>query len=149
MTGLIIRPVAASDASAWRALWQGYLDFYDAADLPAETTAATWARILDPDSPVKCTVAVLDDDVAGFAVTVMHPGTWTTRPLCYLEDLFVNPAARGRGIGRTLIAALAEQGRREGWEKLYWQTHKENVRAQKLYETLCPQTDWRRYDYDL
>lgn len=149
MSSPIIRPAVAADQTAWRRLWQGYLDFYEASDLPEENTAATWARILDPANPINCTVAVVDDAVVGFAVTVLHPCTWALGPVCYLEDLFIDPAIRGKGLGRALITELADRGRAEGWARVFWQTHKDNLTAQRLYDALCPQTDWRRYDIAL
>ncbi len=57
--------------------------------------------------------------------------------------------ARGRGVGRALIEALADRGRNEGWLRLYWQTARDNETAQKLYDKLAARTDWLRYDLDL
>jgi len=61
----------------------------------------------------------------------------------------VREEARGRGVGRALIEALADRGRNEGWLRLYWQTARDNETAQKLYDKLAERTDWLRYDLDL
>jgi GNAT superfamily N-acetyltransferase len=54
-------------------------------------------------------IATWEDEVVGFTIAVVHPGSWTLAPVCYLEDLFVDPAARGRGIGRALIEDLLQR----------------------------------------
>ena len=67
-------------------------------------------------------IAEWQGDVAGFTVSIIHPGSWTLAPLCYLEDLFVDPAARGHGIGQALIQDLIDIGRKRGWSRLYRHT---------------------------
>jgi GNAT superfamily N-acetyltransferase len=144
-----IRPVEARDEAAWRALWDGYCTFYQAT-IPPDVTDATWARLLDPDAPVFGLVACdAEDRPVGLANCVLHLNTWTKRPVCYLEDLFVAPAARRTGAGRAFIAALTEQGRREGWHRLYWMTKADNREARALYDKVGQLTDWVRYDAPL
>lgn len=146
---ITIRPLEARDAAAWRALWGGYCTFYEVAIHP-DVTAATWARLLDPDAAMFGLVACDDEDrPVGLANCVLHLNTWTRRPVCYLEDLFVAPAARGGGAGRALIAALVEQGKREGWHRIYWMTRADNREARALYDKVGQLTDWVRYDVPL
>jgi len=140
-----IRPAAPDDALAWRTLWRGYCEFYDA-EVSEDVTAATWARILDAGQPVLGYVACADYAVIGFANAVLHLNTWSTRPVCYLEDLFVAPEARRRGAARALIETLVARGREAGWLRVYWMTHADNNRARKLYDTIAPVTKWVRYD---
>lgn len=71
------------------------------------------------------------------------------RTVCYLEDLFVAPEARGSGAGRALIEGLAALGREHGWRRVYWHTHEDNYRARTLYDRVVPRTDYIRYDIDL
>ena len=82
--------------------------------MPRDVTASTWQRLLDPETPVEGLVAVRDDEVIGFVNYVVHPSTWAIADSCYLEDLFVSPAARGSGAGRALIAAVLERARSSG-----------------------------------
>jgi len=144
-----IRELAARDREAWRALWQGYCDFYQTA-VADDVTDATWGRLLDPAQPmiglVACDAA---DRPVALAHCVLHLNTWTDRPVCYLEDLFVAPEARCGGAARALIEALAERGRREGWFRLYWMTKADNHRARALYDRVGKLTDWVRYDMPL
>jgi GNAT superfamily N-acetyltransferase len=141
---LLIRSLLPSDEPAWRRLWQGYCDFYGAQVLE-HVTARTWSRILDPDSAVMCVVAEVDRQVVGFANCVVHEATWETQPVCYLEDLFVDPAARGRGAGRALLEWLRNAMRAEGWARLYWVTRRDNAAARALYDQFTPADEFVRY----
>jgi GNAT superfamily N-acetyltransferase len=109
-----VRAALSADRDAWLALWGDYCRFYRAV-LPDAVTQATWARILDPASPVAALVAEREGGVVGFANYVVHPYTWSERPACYLEDLYVREDARGVGLGAALIRALIDAAPREGW----------------------------------
>ena len=100
--GLAIRDPRPVDEADWRRLWSGYCAFYET-EVPEAVTAATWGRMLAPGSPLFGRIAEWDGQVAGFTVSVLHEGSWTTKPCCYLEDLFVAPDFRGKGIARALI----------------------------------------------
>jgi GNAT superfamily N-acetyltransferase len=144
MSTCIIRAALPSDEPAWRKLWRGYCDFYEV-DLPQATTDRTWKRILDPDSAVMCVVAEVDGQVRGFAHCVVHENTWETQPVCYLEDLYVVPPDRGRGIGRALIEWLHNAMRAEGWARLYWTTRADNTAARALYDKFTQADGCVRY----
>src|SRR3954466_9282467 len=141
---LVIRSILPGDQPAWQRLWRAYCDFYET-ELPDAVTQRTWARILDPDSAVMCILAELDGEVVGFANCVVHENTWETQPVCYLEDLYVDPAARGHGIGKELIEWLRNAMRAEGWARLYWATHKDNAGARKLYDRFAEADGFVRY----
>jgi len=88
---------------------------------------------------------VLEAETVGFANFVLHPFTWSELPACLLEDLYVAPAARGRGIGRLLIEHLVERARSEGWARVYWHTRAGNTTARRLYDRFCPADGFVRY----
>jgi GNAT superfamily N-acetyltransferase len=140
----LIRSALPSDEPAWRELWRAYCDFYRV-HLPAEVTGRTWARILDPDSAVMCIVAEVDGQVVGFANCVVHENTWETQAVCYLEDLFVAPSARGHGVGTALIEWLRNAMRAEGWARLYWMTKSDNVAARRMYDRFAQADGFVRY----
>ncbi|WP_363318016.1 GNAT family N-acetyltransferase [Parvibaculum sp.] len=142
------RPFAAADRAAWDVMWAAYLAFYETS-LPPETSDDTWARFLAPAPGHIGLIAESDGAPLGFAHAILHAGTWSPKPVCYLEDLYVNEAARGRGAGRALIEALAARGRAEGWLRLYWQTDTGNATARALYDKLGKTRNWVRYDLDL
>jgi GNAT superfamily N-acetyltransferase len=142
-----IRPAMAADEVAWRVLWAEYCRFYGT-DLPEATTAATWTRILTPGSALGTLLAVDREgsgDVLGFANYVLHPYTWSEREACYLEDLYVAPAARGRAIGTLLIDALRALAEQEGWARLYWHTETGNARARAVYDRFTSADGFVRY----
>ncbi|MDO8290361.1 MAG: GNAT family N-acetyltransferase [Parvibaculum sp.] len=143
----VIRLITAADRAVWDVLWAGYLEFYKA-NVPPEISDATFRRILSGHF-----IGLIAEDKEGKALGLahahLHAGTWGTKPVCYLEDLYVSEEARGLGIGRALIVELTTRGRREGWQRLYWQTARDNLQAQKLYDKLAQRTDWLRYDLDL
>jgi GNAT superfamily N-acetyltransferase len=66
-----------------------------------------------------------------------------------LEDLFVEPQARGGGTGRALIAAVADAARTRGCERLYWLTHESNATARRLYDVVATNEGFIRYDIRL
>ncbi len=134
----------ARDEFAWRQLWAAYLDFYGAA-ISAEVTEHTWECILDPDGPIFGRIAMVGDLAAGFAICVVHEATWSIRPTCYLEDLFVDPAARGAGVGRALLSDLVAIGQARGWGSVYWHTRADNARARQLYDQYVSADDFVRY----
>jgi len=143
-----IRDATPADETAWRALWQGYLDFYRH-PLPQSVTDFTWARLMDPASALKARLAVAEGAVLGFAIHQHHPSSWVLGDDGYLEDLFVSEAARGRGAGRALIEDLYAIARARGWHRVYWMTEITNTAARKLYDSLAPCDDHIRYRREL
>jgi GNAT superfamily N-acetyltransferase len=146
---VVIRPLRPGDEADWRRLWAGYLEFYRRA-LTEETTRATWRALIAQDRPEMFgRVAEREGAVVGMLNAILHPNTWFTAPVCYLEDLFVDAAVRGRGVGRALIWSLAEEGRRARWGRIYWRTADDNFVAQRLYDGLARRSRWVTYELDL
>ena len=143
-SSVLVRAPLASDEPVWRRLWAAYLDFYGAAVAP-EVTQHTLDRILDPASPMFGRMAEREGAVGGFTICGVHEGTWSIKPTCYLEDLFVDPAARASGVGRALLDDLVALGGDRGWNSLYWHTRADNVQARKLYDRYVAADDFVRY----
>ncbi len=141
---VLIRDPEPKDEQDWRRLWAGYVAFYEA-QLSEEVTAFTWQRMLVPDGPLFGRLAEWQGKLAGFTVSVLHQGTWTLHPVCYLEDLFVDPEARGHGIGRALIEDLVTRAKERGWSRLYWHTRAGNAAARRLYDEFAVADDFVRY----
>lgn len=134
---MIIRQSEPSDRAAWEPLWQGYLTFYES-ELPAAVTDTTWARFHDSAEPMMCLVAEDDDgNLIGFTNIIFHRGTWAIGDFCYLEDLFVAPVARNRGVARALIEAVYALADERGAERVYWLTHETNTTARALYDKVA------------
>ncbi|WP_428395922.1 GNAT family N-acetyltransferase [Lichenicoccus sp.] len=139
-----IRAPEVGDEVVWKGLWQAYLGFYDQA-VPPEATHLTWRRILDAAGPIFGRMAILDGTPVGFLICVVHEGTWSVRPTCYLEDLFVDARMRGGGVGRALLDDLVALGRERHWNSLYWHTRADNAQARKLYDRYVPADNFVRY----
>ena len=142
---LTIRPVEARDEPRWRELWEGYCRFYERA--PDEPVARhTWARIMDPAVPVFAIVAERSGDgVIGIANYLLHENTATLTPVCYLQDLFVDPERRAAGVGRSLIDWLIAEMKTQAWSRVYWNTRENNYRARGLYDQYGPHSGFVRY----
>src|SRR4029079_4534513 len=95
-----VRPVEATDEGPWLALFRDYITFYEAT-VPEDVIALTWQRLLSRADNMMALVAADEAGRAlGIAALVFHRSTWSPSWYCYLEDLFVAPAARGRGVRR-------------------------------------------------
>jgi GNAT superfamily N-acetyltransferase len=149
MTFVTIRRIEPRDEPRWRALWDGYCRFYEREPDEA-VTRHTWARIVDAASPMHAIVADrAGDGVIGLANYIIHDNTSTLTPVCYLQDLFVDPALRAAGVGKQLIDWLLAEAKTKGWSRLYWNTKENNYRARGLYDQYTPHSGFLRYVIDL
>jgi GNAT superfamily N-acetyltransferase len=143
-SGVLVRPLSADDYAAWAPLWDGYLAFYKAT-IPAEMTALTWARLLDPMVPVHGWCAHVDDKLIGFTHALEHLSTWSPTPYVYLEDLYVDQSVRKSGAGSALINAVYAHADKIGSPKVYWQTAMTNATARKLYDQIGKESGFLVY----
>jgi ribosomal protein S18 acetylase RimI-like enzyme len=140
-----IRDAASGDFQGWFKLWDEYCD-RSKVTLPESVTRRTWERIVDPSEPMGCLVAEKDGEgLLGFCNYVLHPNTFSAKWCCYMEDLYVSPAARRQGIATALVQALIAKGRAEGWCRVYWITEDDNAAAQAMYDRLGTRTGHVRY----
>jgi len=140
-----IRAIEAADKEGWLPLWAGYVRFYRRKVAP-EVTDATFGRLVDPGRQPHGFLAVDDNGRAiGLAHYLFRPTTWALADQCYLEDLFVDPAARGGGTGRALIHAVYEVADAKGAAGVYWLTQEFNADGRALYDTLARRTSFIRY----
>ncbi|WP_239161127.1 GNAT family N-acetyltransferase [Chromobacterium violaceum] len=149
---MLIRSVEQNDLAAWRPLWDGYNAFYGRVGetaLPEDITRQTWSRFLDHGSPVKALVAERDGKIVGLAHTVTHLSTTRLADVCYLQDLFTVPEARGQGVARALIQAVYQRAAAAGCRRVYWQTHETNHTARALYDKLAEHQGFIIYARDL
>ena len=148
MSEILIRAPQAADEAGWRALWAGYNHFYRAT-VASEVTTSLWRTLLVPSGTITGLIACRDNELIGLAHILLHPSTWSLQPSCYLEDVFVSPAARGTGAGRALIKAASVLARARGAAQLYWHTQEFNAPARSLYDTLAERTSFIVYRMDI
>lgn len=140
-----IAALTPADRQDWERLWAAYLVFYEEA-LPQQVTDDVFRR-LSAGEGVHGAIARADDGTAvGLVQWLLHPSTWSTRPYCYLEDLYVDPDRRGGGVGRALIAHVREQASAAGAEKVYWLTQETNATARALYDRVADLTGFVHYE---
>ena len=141
---VVIRPLAIDDRTQWSELWKGYQRFYKV-DLPASTDDTTLARLLDPAEPMFCLVADAGTKLLGIVHFIFHRSTWTPGNYCYLQDLFTSEAARGKGVGRALIAAVVARAKADGASRVHWLTHETNTQAMVLYDQMAERPGFVQY----
>ena len=148
----LIRPVTQSDRDQWLPLWEGYNEFYGRSGptaLPAEVTETTWGRFFDDDEPVHALVAEEDGSLVGLTHFLFHRSTTMVGPVCYLQDLFTDPALRGRGVGRELIEGVYAAARTAGSPRVYWHTHQTNATAMRLYDQVATHSGFVVYRQEI
>lgn len=121
------------------------LAIYERAPDAVQTTEAMLTETLFGASPqVFAFLAELDGQVVGLALWFMTYSTWTGRPSLYLEDLFVDDAARGQGVARALMTRLAQEAKARDCARMDWAVLDWNVDAMGFYERIGArrQTGW-------
>lgn len=139
-----IREVAEHDFESWLPLWRGYQSFYKV-DLVRAVTDETWRRFHDPAEPMRAALAWNGPTAVGLVHWILHRSTWTVGDYCYLQDLFVDPATRGGGIGRRLISHVYGEAERAGCSRVYWLTHETNRDAMALYDKVADKSGFLQY----
>jgi GNAT superfamily N-acetyltransferase len=120
---------------------------------PAAVLAATAdleAALFGARPAAECALARLDGAPAGFALWFQTFSTWTGRPGLWLEDLFVRPAYRRRGVGRALLFHLARLCRARGYRRFEWSVLDWNQPAIDFYRALGAEAmdQWTTYRLD-
>jgi GNAT superfamily N-acetyltransferase len=134
-----ICPATAADVDEILALVRELAEYEKA---PHEVTATTADLLRDGfgDSPrFYVLLARQGDQVAGFAFYFFAYSTWRAQPTLYLEDLFVRPAYRRRGLGVALMRRLADEAVKTGCGRFQWQVLDWNEPAVRFYESLGAQ----------
>lgn len=132
-----IRPISADDYAGWFQLWNMYCSFYNV-NLDPRITDQTWQRINESAVPIHGLLAqATGGELVGLCHYVCHPNTWSDRTVCYLEDVFVAPAARRSGVATSFIEKLKSIGAEENWTRIYWMTNSGNIAAQATYDRVA------------
>jgi GNAT superfamily N-acetyltransferase len=141
-----VRKLEPRDRDAWDRLFAGYIAFYKAT-VPPDVIEMTWQRLMAGLADFHIGLVAVDDTDApiGIAHVLFHRSTWTAGRYCYLEDLFVDPAARGHGAGRALIEAVYREADARQCARTYWATQEFNYRARSLYDQLATKSPFVQY----
>ncbi len=134
--GLKIRPAVQEDAPIINALVRELAAFEHLDHECAISTAAVREHLLGLNRSAEAVIAEVDGVVAGFAVYYRTFSTFAARPGVFLEDLFVRPAFRHRGLGKALLHHVGTIAARNGAGRFEWTTLKWNENARKLYASI-------------
>lgn len=142
-----LRPAAPADVPAIRELIEGLAEYERLRHECHATDALLHEALFGVRPYAEVVLAETDGAVAGFALFFHNFSTFLARPGIYLEDLFVRPAFRGRGIGKALLGHLAQQAVARGCGRLEWSVLDWNVDAIGFYTKLGaqPQDEWTVY----
>jgi GNAT superfamily N-acetyltransferase len=141
---LNIRELKETDKDRWLELWAGYLEFYKS-NLSPEQTEFTWKRLINNEQKMYGFVAENESGVIGFTHCLFRPSTWTETDYCYLEDLFVDPNIRGKGVGRALMNRVVELAKEKNSKRVYWTTQEFNKTARVLYDSITSVSEFVQY----
>jgi GNAT superfamily N-acetyltransferase len=133
---LNIRPATRDDAALILELIRGLAEYERAPDAVVATEADIVRDGFSGNPRFHCVIAEWDGSPAGFAFYFFHYSTWLGKPGLYLEDLFVKPEVRGKGIGKALLVHLAQMAMRENCYGMRWQVLDWNQPATDFYERL-------------
>ena len=141
-----VRRLAGKDKEAWLPLFKGYIAFYKTT-VPDEVIEQTWQRLIagQPDFHVGLVAVDAANTPVGIAHVLFHRSTWSPTHYCYLEDLFVAPEQRLKGVGRALIEATYREADARGCTRTYWATQEFNYRARALYDQVATKSVFVQY----
>ncbi|MDI5976593.1 GNAT family N-acetyltransferase [Amycolatopsis magusensis] len=137
-----IGALEAGDRPVWQELFRGYNEFYGR-ELPDEVAERAW-REFTTGERMHALGARLDGRLVGITHFLVHAST-TSADVCYLQDLFTAPEARGRGAARALIEAVSAWAAERGCSRVYWHTKQDNHQARKLYDRVAENRGFIHY----
>ena len=142
---LVVRPARPADSALILALVKELADYEKLSD-QVDATEAAIAEALFAEAPrLYCDIAEWDRQPAGFAVWFLNYSTFRGRHGIYVEDIFVRPAFRGRGIGKALMAKLAARCVEKGYARFEWAVLDWNAPSIAFYKSIGAQVldEWK------
>jgi GNAT superfamily N-acetyltransferase len=144
---ITIAPPEPEDREAWENLFRAYVAFYERVS-PQEVYDRAWREFRSGER-MHALVARLDGELVGITHFLVHPSTSALTDVCYLQDLFTAPRARGKGVARALIEAVADWARHRDCDRVYWHTKETNATARRLYDQVAINRGFIQYQLPL
>lgn len=132
---ITIGPLEPEDRETWEDLFRAYIAFYERVS-PQEVYDRAWREFREGER-MHALGARVDGHLVGITHFLVHPNTSALTDVCYLQDLFTAPEARGKGVARALIDAVADWARTRHCDRVYWQTQESNTTARRLYDQVA------------
>jgi GNAT superfamily N-acetyltransferase len=144
-TGIAVRPAAPADGALIFALVRELAEYEKLAAEVDSTPEQLNASLFGPQPRVFCDIAEWNGEAAGCALWFLNYSSFRGRHGIYLEDIFVRPAFRGRGLGKALMAQLARRCVDNGWARFEWAVLDWNTPSIAFYKSIgaTVMDDWR------
>jgi GNAT superfamily N-acetyltransferase len=147
---LRIEPIQAGQIDELLPLIAAYQRFYEVEEIDEGRNRAFFARFIAPSEDGMLLGARRGDELAGYACLYWHFTSLVPAETVLMNDLYVEPDARGNGVGWALIKASASVARERGAHHLEWATAPGNETAQRLYDsTGAERSEWVEYELGL
>jgi GNAT superfamily N-acetyltransferase len=149
--GIAVGPVLEEEFVTLLPLIAAYQSFYEVDEIDNERNRFFFRRFIAPSQDGEL-LAARDESglILGYACLYWHFSSLAAVETVLMNDLFVAPEARGRGIGRALIEGSRDVARRRGAAWLEWATAPDNHTAQRLYDSLpTEKSTWLEYELDV
>lgn len=141
---LSVRLAEAGDRVAFEALWAGW-QAHMGGNVPPGVTARSFTRMITPGSGLMLFMGFEGATAVGFGAVSRTPFAWTGEDILFLQDLFVTPAARGRGVGAALLKAIFAHGDAVGAQQVFWMADDDDLELQTFYARHAIRTPYHRY----
>lgn len=141
---LTIRRAAAGDEQAWSDLWAAWQS-HMGGRVPDDVSSRTWMQIITPGTGIFALLAFVEERALGFANVSATPFAWTGGLILFLQDLYVVPEARGRGLGRSLLQAVYDETDAMGAAQVFWMVDESDSELQAFYARQGIRTPYVRY----
>ncbi len=148
MTDYTLRDIRPDEYDTWRDLFGRYCVFYET-DCPDEKAEEVWSWLHDAGHPEEGRFLCSGDQVVGLLHFRAAPLTLIGGDVGFIDDLFIDPAARGERAGEFVADEMRVIARERGWPSLQWLTADNNYRGRTLYDRIGKRTMWITYEMDL
>ena len=141
----MIRKIKPKDKEQWENLYKGYAKFYKV-EMNKTILKTVWNWIHDKNHEVEGIVYEINNKIVGLAHYRKMPRPLRGQEIGFLDDLFVDPDYRRKGIGEIFLNHLKELSKSRGWNLVRWLTHDDNIKAKSLYDRVAEKTNWDLYE---
>ena len=141
----MIREIKLTDKEQWENLYEGYAKFYKV-EMNKTILKTVWNWIHDKNHEVEGIVYEINNKIVGLAHYRKMPRPLRGQEIGFLDDLFVDPDYRRKGIGEKFLNYLKELSKSRGWNLIRWLTHDDNIKAKSLYDRVAEKTNWDLYE---
>ena len=147
MSKITIRAATATDAGLIYGFITELADYEKAADSVVTSPDEIAETLFAPDGPARAFIAEYMNQPAGYMVYFYNYSTWLGQKGIYLEDIYVTPACRGKGIGKALLKRLAGIAVRENCGRFEWSVLDWNEPALEFYRAIGAEAleEWTTY----